>query len=162
LQEAKRLGFIDRIPRILGVQAAGAKPLLDAFMSGIDLIPTATDTIADSIAVGTPRNWRRAILKIRESNGTMIAVADEEILEAMRMTAQLGGVFGEPAGVAGIAGLKKAVTKGIIKPGESAVAVITGNGLKDIASAKKAVGQTIDIEPKLSSLEKNLITLSLI
>jgi threonine synthase len=86
----------------------------------------------------------------------MIAVTDDEILEAMRLTARLGAVFGEPAGVAGIAGLKKAITQGIIKSSESAVAVITGNGLKDISSARKAVGQTIDIEPDIAVLEKRL------
>jgi len=59
LQEMKRLGFINRLPRILGVQAEGAKPIMDAFFSGKDLVPSSTDTIADSIAVGTPRNWRR-------------------------------------------------------------------------------------------------------
>ena len=156
LQEMKRLGFINRLPRILGVQAEGAKPIMDAFFSGKDLVPSSTDTIADSIAVGTPRNWRRAIRQIKESNGTMIAVTDDEILEAMRLTSRLGGVFGEPAGVAGVAGLKKAIDKGIVKPDESAVAVITGNGLKDIASAKKAVGQTIDIKPDISILENRL------
>jgi threonine synthase len=144
------------MPRLLGVQAEGAKPLMDAFFSGKDLVPSQPDTIADSIAVGTPRNWRRAIRQIKESDGTMIAVTDEEILEAMRSTARLGGVFGEPAGVAGVAGLNKAIEKGIVHPDESAVAVITGNGLKDIASAKKAVGQTIDIEPNIDVLEKRL------
>jgi threonine synthase len=157
LQEMKRLGFINRLPRILGVQAEGAKPIMDAFLSGKDLVPAATDTIADSIAVGTPRNWRRAIRQIKESHGTMIAVSDDEILDAMRLTARLGGVFGEPAGVAGVAGLKKAITRSVIHPDESAVAVITGNGLKDIASAKKAVGETIDIEPKIDILENRLV-----
>jgi len=102
-QEMKRLGFITRVPRLLGVQAEGAKPLMEAFFSGKGLIPTPTDTIADSIAVGTPRNWRRAIQQIQATRGTMIAVSDTEILEAMQMTARLGGVFGEPAGVAGVA-----------------------------------------------------------
>jgi threonine synthase len=162
LQEMKLLGFIPRVPKILGVQAEGAKPLMNAFFSGKELIPTDTNTIADSIAVGTPRNWRRAIQQIKTSNGTMIAVSDEEILDAMRQTARLGAVFGEPAGVTGVAGLKKAVAQGIIKSNESAVVVITGNGLKDIASAKKAVGQTIDIKPNLSVLEENLKNLSLL
>ncbi len=160
LQEMKRLGFITRVPRLLGVQAEGAKPLMEAFFSGKGLIPTPTDTIADSIAVGTPRNWRRAIQQIQATRGTMIAVSDIEILEAMQMTARLGGVFGEPAGVAGVAGLKKAISQGIVKPHESVLAVITGNGLKDIASAKKAVGKTIDIEPDLSVLEHHLEKLS--
>jgi threonine synthase len=152
LQEMKRLGFIDRVPRLLGVQAEGARPIVDAFISGQDLIPSATHTLADSIAVGTPRNWRRALYQVKLSHGEMIAVSDDEILEAMRHTARLGGVFGEPAGVAGVAGLKKAVEKGVVKKNESAVVVITGNGLKDIQSAKQAVGQPIDVAPNIEAL----------
>jgi threonine synthase len=162
LQEMKRLGFINRVPKLLGVQAEGARALLDAFHSSKDLVPTPTDTIADSIAVGTPRNWRRAIEQIRTSGGTMVAVTDEEILNAMRETARLGGVFGEPAGVAGVAGLKKAIAENIVTRTASAVAVITGNGLKDIQSAKRAVGQAIDIPPDFASLEQRLTELSII
>ncbi len=156
LQEMKQLGFIDRVPRLLGVQAEGAKPIYDAFYSGKDLIPSDTNTIADSIAVGTPRNWRRAIQQVRLSQGEMITVSDEEILEAMRLTARLGGVFGEPAGVTGAAGLQNAIQKGIVKQNESALVVITGNGLKDIQSAKKATGEVFDVEPSLIDLEKKL------
>ena len=162
LDEMHRLGFIDRVPRLLGVQAEGARPLLDAFKSGTELQPTATNTIADSIAVGTPRNWRRAIERIKESRGDMIAVSDEEILDAMKQTARLGGVFGEPAGVAGVAGLKKAIAEGIVGRDESAVVVITGNGLKDIQSAKRAAGEALDIEPDFQVLEKHLSDRSLI
>jgi threonine synthase len=162
LQEMKRLGFIDRVPRLLGVQAQGARPLLDSFLSGKDLVPTETNTIADSIAVGTPRNWRRAIQQIKASSGEMIAVTDDEILEAMRLTARLGGVFGEPAGVTGVAGLKKAIAEGIVKGSDSAVAVITGNGLKDVQSAKLASGRAIEIEPDFRVLEKHLSELSII
>ena len=162
LQEMHRLGFIDRVPRLLGVQAEGARPIIDSFLSGKDLVPSSTDTIADSIAVGTPRNWRRAILQINASHGEMIAVSDEEILEAMRLTARLGGVFGEPAGVAGVAGLKKAIARGVVKSGESAIAVITGNGLKDVQSAKQAAGQALEIEPDFQVLEKQLSAISLI
>ncbi len=154
LQEMKRLGIIDRVPRLLGVQAEGARAMVDAFKSGKDLIPTETNTIADSIAVGTPRNWRRAIQQIKESHGEMIAVSDEEILEAMRVTARLGGVFGEPAGIAGIAGLKLAVEKQIITSNESALVIVTGNGLKDIHSAKQAAGEALDVEPNISAMEK--------
>lgn len=156
LQEMKLAGLIDRAPRLLGVQAEGAKPILDAFYSGNDLVPSDTETVADSIAVGTPRNWRRAIQQIKLSNGEMIAVSDEEILDAMRSTARLGGVFGEPAGVTGVAGVKKAVEKGIIKQDETVLSVITGNGLKDIQTAKQAAGEEIMIEPDLRSLEKVL------
>jgi threonine synthase len=161
LEEMKRLGFIDRVPRLLGVQAEGARPLMDAFVSGEDLKPVATHTIADSIAVGTPRNWRRAIHAIKHSQGTMVAVSDDAILEALRMTARLAGVFGEPAGVAGVAGLAQGLEKGIVKPDESALCVVTGNGLKDIHSAKEAVGEAVDIEPAFNVLEKMVEDLDL-
>jgi threonine synthase len=162
LEEMGRLGFIDRVPRLLGVQAEGARPVLNAFRSGTDLSPTGTDTIADSIAVGTPRNWRRAIQQIKASGGDMIAVSDDQILDAMRLTARLGGVFGEPAGVAGVAGLKKAIAEGIVPGDGSAVVVITGNGLKDIQSAKRGAGEALEIEPDFRVLEQHLSDRSVI
>ncbi|MBI4811311.1 MAG: pyridoxal-phosphate dependent enzyme, partial [Ignavibacteriales bacterium] len=85
-------------------------------------------------------------------HGEMVAVSDEEILEAMRLTARLGGVFGEPAGVAGVAGLRKAVQQNIVKSNETAVVVITGNGLKDIQSAKQAAGKEHFIEPTIDAV----------
>lgn len=156
LQEMKRLGFIERVPRLLGVQAEGARPIVDAFVSGKDLMPSGTNTLADSIAVGTPRNWRRALKQIKLSSGEMVAVSDDEILEAMRATARIGAVFGEPAGVTGVAGLKKAIEEGIIRKNESALCIITGNGLKDIQSAKQAVGKALDVKPTLASLAEIL------
>lgn len=159
LQEMKRLGITDRVPRLLGVQAEGAKPIVDAFINGKDLVPSDTQTLADSIAVGTPRNWRRAIKQIRLSSGEMIAVSDDEILEAMRTTARIGAVFGEPAGVTGVAGLKKAIEQGIVKKTESVLCMITGNGLKDIQSAKQAVGQALDVRPSLADLTEVLSNL---
>ena len=156
LQEMKQLGVVDRVPRLLGVQAEGAKPIVDAFVSGRDLVPSKTNTLADSIAVGTPRNWRRALKQIRFSAGEMVAVSDEEILEAMRLTARLGAVFGEPAGVTGVAGLKKAIEKGIIRKTESVLCVITGNGLKDIQSARQAAGKAVEVKPTLADLTKVL------
>jgi threonine synthase len=156
LDEMHRLGFIPRVPRLLGVQAECARPVVNAFESGSDLVPTAADTIADSIAVGTPRNWRRAIAIIKKSGGSMIAVPDREILDAIRITARLGGVFGEPAGVAGVAGLRRGRDSGVIGSEESVLVVITGNGLKDIDSARKAAGEPISITPEISSLEEAL------
>ena len=156
LQEMMQLGRVGRVPRLLGVQAEGARPILDSFISGKDLAPSETHTLADSIAVGTPRNWRRAISQIRLSRGQMVAVSDDEILDAIRITARLGAVFGEPAGVAGVAGLKKAVAQGIVSPDETAVVVITGNGLKDVQSAKLAAGQPISVEPRLDALMRAL------
>jgi threonine synthase len=156
LGEMHRLGFIGRIPRLLGVQAEGARPVVDAYTTGKELVPSLPDTLADSIAVGTPRNWRRAIAQVRASCGTMVAVSDEEILDAMRLTARTGGVFGEPAAVAGVAGLRKAAREGIVKKEESALVVITGNGLKDIQSARRAAGQELSIEPEIEAVKEAL------
>ena len=156
LQEMQRLGIIPRVPRLLGVQAEGARPVVDAFLSGKDVVPSRPDTRADSIAVGTPRNWRRAIARLRETNGSMVAVDDDQILDAMRLTARLGGVFGEPAGVAGVAGLRKALRLGLVKKEESALVVITGNGLKDIQTARAAAGNEVLIEPRLDAVKAAL------
>ncbi len=160
-QEMRRLGFIERVPRLLGVQAEGARPIVDAFCSGKELVPSETHTLADSIDVGTPRNWRRAIQQVKSSTGDMVTVTDEEILEAMRMTARLAGVFGEPAGITGVAGLMKASGQEIIKSNEAALVVITGSGLKDISSAKHAAGEALHIEPNIDALSLALPTLPL-
>jgi threonine synthase len=86
----------------------------------------------------------------------MVAVSDQEILEAMTMTARLGGVFGEPAAVAAVAGLRKAREQNVVSRTESALIVITGNGLKDIESAKRATGPAIDIQPHLDDVANHL------
>lgn len=156
LSEMLHLGKISRMPKLLGVQAEGARPIVDAFASGTDVVPREVETCADSIAVGTPRNWLRALQQVRASRGSMIAVPDSDILEAMRLTARLGGVFGEPAGVAGVAGLRRAVREGIVGTEESALVVITGNGLKDIQGARRAAGSELEVEPHLEAVRRAL------
>ena len=152
LHEFKRLGLAGALPRMLGVQAEGASPIVRAFESKADVVPSAAATIADSIAVGTPRNWRRALAWVRASRGAMLAVSDDDILEAMRATARLGAVFAEPAGAASVAGLRAAVAAGIVPADASALAVITGNGLKDIRSAMSAAGHPHDVRPDLGAV----------
>lgn len=155
-RELKILGLIDRTPRMLGVQAAGAAPVTEAFRSGTALQPIVPETIADSIAVGVPRNWQKALMAIRESRGTMINVTDDEILDAMRYTGKLAGVFAEPAAAAAVAGLKRAVGEGIVFKRSSAVAIITGSGLKDIHAAQKAVSEPFEVSPDGGGLEEIL------
>jgi threonine synthase len=98
------------------------------------------NTLADSIAVGVPRNGDKALAAIRESNGITVNVSDNEILAAMTLLGKSSGIFGEPAGVAGTAGLAKAASRGLIPQDALVVSIVTGNGLKDIASAQKAAG----------------------
>ena len=147
LREMRALNFIERLPRMLGVQAEGARPLVDAFEQGRDLAPGPAQTLADSICVGHPRNWRKALRAVRESKGAFVAVPDEAILEAMREAGRLSGVFGEPAGVAGLAGLRKAVAEGIVSRRADALAVVTGSGLKDVKSAIRAAGKPVTLRP---------------
>ena len=156
IREMHQLGFAKKRPRMLGVQAAGCKPIADAFHSGKDLVPVDGVTRADSINCGTPRNWRKAVNALRESKGEIVAVSDAEIMEAMNKTARLSGVFGEPSGAASVAGVKRAIADGIIKKNESVCAVITGNGLKDIKAAIETAGTPIHISPDLGSLDQEL------
>jgi threonine synthase len=146
-REMKRLGLVARTPRLLGVQAEGASPVTEAFRSGKPLQPVEPATMADSIAVGVPRNWRKAVNAVRESGGTMVNVSDAEIQDAMRRTGQLSGVFAEPAAAAAVAGLARAAHEGIVAARASALAVITGNGLKDSRSALAAAPRPLDIAP---------------
>ena len=152
LHEFKRLGLARVMPRMLGVQADGANAIVRAFDGKSDVVPTAADTVADSIAVGTPRNWRRALAWVRASRGAMIAVPDGAILDAMRQTARLAAVFAEPAAAASVAGLTAAVTAGLVPADATALAVITGNGLKDIRTATAAAGQPHDVRPEIGAV----------
>ena len=145
-------GWIGRLPKIAGVQSTGCCPLVDAFLEDRPWRPAEENTIADSIAVGVPRNPDKALNAVHESGGTMVAVSDEAILEAMRELGRTSGIFGEPAGVTGTAGLKVLVEKGVIGANEKVVSIVTGNGLKDVQNAIKAVGEPLKVEPSLKEL----------
>ena len=156
LQEMHALGFIRRLPRLLGVQAQGARPLVDAFHHGGDMVPTRAETIADSICVGHPRNWRKALRAVKQSGGAFLAVSDDAILEAMREAGRRAGIFGEPAGVAGLAGIREALRAGILGRGDSALTVVTGSGLKDVRTAIRAAGQPVELPPDDAALADHL------
>jgi len=148
-----QMGFIDRLPRLLSVQAAGCCPIHKAYRAGTEVIePMLENTLADSIAVGVPRNGLKSLRAIHASNGLAIEVSDQEILDAMCELGRHTGVFGEPAGVTGFAGLKKAVEQGLIRKGEKVVTIVTGNGLKDTANALKAAGEPISSPPDMDRL----------
>ncbi|HEV8355037.1 MAG TPA: threonine synthase [bacterium] len=147
LREMHLLGFSPRIPRVIGVQAAGAAPIAAAFAADRDVTSVPAQTMADGIAVGTPRNWRKALAAVRASDGTIVTVTDEEIADAMRLLARLTGVWGEPAALAGIAALPHLRDRGVIGPRERVLVLITGHGLKDPAAARRAApGHAMEIE----------------
>jgi threonine synthase len=138
LAEMHELGFLKRLPRILAVQSAGVDPLARAFETGaLPGAATSRTTIADSIDVPTPRNWRKAVQRVRQLDGVFVRVTDDEILAAMKACGERAGVLAEPAAAASVAGVRRAVEAGHIADTEQVVAVITGNGLKDIRSAMR-------------------------
>ena len=149
-----QLGLVERMPKILGVQAAGCCPFYTAWAESQPLKPAEENTLADSIAVGVPRNPMKAFSAVKYSGGAWITVTDQEILAAMKTLGSGEGVFGEPAGVAGLAGLMKAVTQKLIKGQERAATIATGNGLKDIQNALKAAGEPLRVQPDFKELEK--------
>ncbi len=153
LKDLRALGFIDKMPKLMGVQAEGAAPLVRAWREGTEEIePVVLDTLADSISVGVPRDRIKALRAVRQTGGEYVTVSDEEILDAMRVLARGAAVFAEPAGATGFAGLAKLVREGRIDPEERIVVVVTGNGLKDVSSAIKATGQPHLIEPTVEDL----------
>lgn len=153
LKDLYELGMIERIPKILGVQSTGCCPFVTAAETGLELVPTEENTIADSIAVGVPRNPVKALRAVKESGGTWIAVSDDDILEAMRVLGRTEGVFGEPAGVTATAGVFSAVKQGIIKSNETVTTISTGSGLKDVKNALRAAGSPTLCEPTLEALD---------
>ncbi len=152
--DLKAVGWLDRMPRLVAVQAEGASPVATAFRQNRPIEPVEPQTIADSIACGIPRNGLKALRALRESGGRAVTVSDAEILGAMSRLAGSAGVFGEPAGVTAFAGFLKDLTSGDLPSGERAVVLVTGNGLKDIESAFKAVGEPLRVEPSMAAVEK--------
>jgi threonine synthase len=163
LRDLLALGFIDRLPRLVGVQAEGSSVLYEAWTRGSEEIrPVPPRTLADSIASERPRDRIKALRAVRDTDGEFVAVSDGEILEAMRLLGTTTGVFGEPAGVAPLAGLLKMQQEGRIDPEERIVVLVTGNGLKDVGSAIRATGGPHVIEPTVAALRKAVADLKLL
>ena len=154
LKDLYAIGFIDKLPRLISAQAAGCCPLNRAIANNEDWYPMEENTLADSIAVGVPRNADKALMAIRESGGLVVNVSDEEIMAAQKLLGMTCGVFGEPAGVTGAAGVKKLCEQGVIGKNDTVVSVVTGNGLKDVANAIKACGEPISIPSDMDLLLK--------
>ena len=157
--DLQRLGWIDRIPRLVGVQASGSSVLARAWGEGLsaaDIQRSPAETIADSISSELPRDRAKALRAVRQTGGAFVAVSDDEILAAMPQLAQLTGVFAEPAAAAAFAGAKRAVEWGWLHPEESLCLLITGNGLKDAARARQSVAQGRRVAPNMDAVRRAL------
>lgn len=157
LDEMHRLGVLPRLPRLLGVQAEGAAPLVRAFEQGEEGPVTGeAATLADSISVGEPRNAIKALRAVRRSEGALLGVSDNEILAAIKDVARLSGIFAEPAAAASFAGVRRARLSGFVSAKDTIVHVVTGSGLKDVRAAQKATSAPAVIEPTLEAVREEL------
>jgi len=151
LREAYAIGLIDRMPRIAAVQASGAAPFATSFRDGFrEQLQVEPNTVASAIRIGAPASWQRAVRAIRETNGVVVDVTDEEILAAKRVI-DTAGVGCEPASAASVAGVAKLRREGVIAEREWVVAVLTGHLLKDPSTGTQ--NAPIEIEANVSAVE---------
>ncbi len=165
LKDLQALGWIDKMPKLMGVQAAGSNYLYTAWKNKEDILtksPIDAHTVADSISAGLPRDRIKALVAVNDSEGAFICVEDDDILAAIPELARKTGVFAEPAGAAAYAGLVKAVDRQLVSSDDTIVVLNTGNGLKDVAGAMQAVEQVgtqpVHVEPDLDALKQVVAT----
>jgi threonine synthase len=150
-----RLGWIERMPKLFGIQSEGSAAIYSAFVSGQEtIVPVQATTMADSISVDLPRDGLRALRAATRTGGAYLAVPDSDILTAMTVLARAAAVFAEPAGATAYAGIAPALRGGLITPEDRVVVLNTGNGLKDVKAAMQAAGAATIIEPTLPALRK--------
>ena len=156
--EFHRLGFIMKLPKMTGIQAAGSAPIAQAIkMNRAEIVPVENpETVATAIRIGAPVSWKKAVNAIRKSGGTAETVTDEEILAAQKQLARVEGIFVEPASASSIAGLIKLLNKGVIDKDERVVCVTTGHGLKDPDTAVKMSEKPVEVDAKISAIEDAL------
>jgi threonine synthase len=132
LRELRTIGLVDgELPRIHAAQAAGCAPVVNALLTGADQLELVRpDTIAKSIAIGNPADGLQVLQTVRQTGGSGTAVSDDEIIAAIRLLAETEGIFTEPAGGTTLAGTIDLINRGVIKPNESVVVCVTGNGYK--------------------------------
>ena len=140
------------LPQILGVQAAGAAPLV------LGHSIEKPETVATAIRIGKPARGEQALQAAEESNGRIIAVSDEQILDMQKMLAKLEGIWVEPASAAGLAGLVDEIANGNLNPkGKRVVAICTGHGLKDPDIITKDMNKPSIVPPRLEALEEIIL-----
>lgn len=165
LKDLQALGWITQMPRLYGIQSSGSDWLVQAWEEGLTTPaelqakpPIQANTVADSISAGLPRDRMKAMAAVHETGGAYVRVEDEAILAAIPVLARGVGVFAEPAGAAAYAGLVEAVERGLVGADERIVVLNTGNGLKDVQSAMKAVDlvqtRPHHVEPHLDDLKR--------
>jgi threonine synthase len=163
LREAHDWGLIARTPRLAAVQAEGAAPFARSFAEGFSRRHRVkADTVATAIKIGDPASYERAVAAIRETNGVVLSVSDSELLDA-KAAIDASGVGCEPASAVSLAGLRRLVQQGSVKPSERVIGILTGHILKDpglllryhqeLEPPPPGANRPIEIEPTLEALE---------
>jgi threonine synthase len=156
LREMREVGLVDGVlPRIHAAQPAGSSPVVNAIEAGEDFPdPVKPDTIAKSLAIGNPADGFQVVKVVKETGGTGAKVSDQEILDAIQLLASTEGIFTEPAGGTTLAATIALVRRGVIKPNESVVVCITGNGYKTAEVMQSRVAKPIQIGRGLADFER--------
>jgi threonine synthase len=155
-KELHTVGLLDEEPhvRISGAQAEGCSPVATAFAEGHDIVrPVKPSTIAKSLAIGNPADGPYAIEAVRASGGSIAAVTDDEIVEAMLLLARTEGIFAETAGGVTIATLAKLAASGVVRPDERVVAYVTGLGLKTLEAVVPHAAPSATIPPTMEAFD---------
>ena len=161
LDEAFGWGMIDRLPRLVAVQASGAAPFADAYRRDFaSLIPVHAETVATAIRIGNPASYARAVRSIRRTNGIVLDVTDDELLEAKQVIDH-AGIGCEPASAAGLAGVRRLRGDGMIAPDDTVAVIVTGHLLKDPRGGTSGDAESANrlpsaIPPTLAAVERRL------
>ena len=162
-QDLKEAGIVARTPKMLCAQSEASQAISAAVWAlqqtgqtrpdwaKLQVAAVQATTVADSISVDIPRDGLAAVRAVVESGGAAVAVPDAEILAAIPELARSAGVFAEPAAACAWAGLKKAARDGLVQPDETVVCMLTGNGLKDVASARKVAGEPVALDNNINA-----------
>ncbi|MGQ9788277.1 MAG: threonine synthase [Candidatus Hadarchaeaceae archaeon] len=159
--EFEQMGLVKEVPRLVAIQAEGCPPIVKAFKEGTAphyILPwPRPKTVAGGLVDPYPWDADTAIPAIKRSGGTAEAVSDAEILAAVKLLARSEGIFAEPSGAAGLAGLIRLLDEGVISRSDVVVIEITGGGLKDVGTAMKMVEKPATIGPSLDQVQNLLV-----
>ena len=157
-QEVGKLGLAPESDyHIYGAQATGCSPITTAQKAGLDFFkPVKPNTIAKSLAIGTPADGFYALKVMKETGGASEDVTDDEIREAIKLLAETEGIFAETAGGVTVGVAKKLIASGKIPAKDSVVLCVTGNGLKTLDAVNGHAGRPREIKPSLREFESIL------
>ena len=157
-KEYQMLDFIDNLPKMVGVQAKGADPVIKAFSKKLhDVAPLSNpSTISSAICVGDPLDGKKILKALYESKGSAFSVGDEDTLEAEKLLARTESIFVEPSAATSLAALMQMVKSGSVDKDEVIVMVMTGQGLKDPITALKVMYSPPVVDPLLDEVQKYL------